>query len=319
LIDDNESIFLSNKEKEEALKDIANTFIEVVTHRFRKTLFSVKFPEGFIENSEYEDVLNVLEKYFTSMTTILTKKNEMLGPFRIDGVDYNFADLLSRLFILRSVEFMNILVEIESHCLAKDKEKLTTRLLRKVSNLESKKIKNQKIVERTFEFLNLLKFGSSSNVRDSVTGRSNIQYEMNSSIVKELKENDYVSYLIKLNLDAETKVVEESWAINDYKKRIEGIKNNGENFAKTDHDIIVRLRALENKLMNLMKDANDLNYKYIESKFGNGMRIDSTINHIVLYQYNPKLLLIVVFLGSLLLSLFIAFLVEYFVGYKKNN
>ena len=71
--------------------------------------------------------------------------------------------------------------------------------------------------------------------------------------------------------------------------------------------------------MEISKDANMQNREYLESKFSKMIRTNNTPESVMNYRYAPKLVLSLTFVGALFFSVFLSFLVDYMIRYKKND
>lgn len=314
------ALFDSNKERADTLKAIAKAFKINFEKKFiEESAISIQFPDDFINTSEYDDVTYVIENNINLTESIIARKSEITGAFKSKENRYIFSDLLSQLIVLRRVDFKNVVSEIKTRHLAKNKERLLARISEDIKDLEYERLKSEKMAKVSYDLLASVKDSAKVSRTGQVPGQAETKIEIDSTFYEKLKENEYIFYLIKLSLDAENKAIENSVKISQLKDRLDGIKNNGINFERNDKEITGRLISIQNKLLEIVKSTNTLNREYLELKFGQAIYIGNTPEYIQKNQYDPKLILPLTFVGALFFSVFLSFLVDYVIRYKKND
>lgn len=316
LIEKDMTLFDSNKERAEVLNAIAKTFRESFEKNYiEEPVLSFEFSDDFIQTDEYDDITYVLKNSIELAESVIDQKSKTVRAFRSKDNGYSFPEISSQLFVLKTVKFKNIVSEINTRHLAKNKERLLAKIEDNIKNFEYEQLKNEKMAKISYDLLKTVK----DNESIIGSGQSETQLTVDSTVLEKLKENDYTFYLIKLTLDAKTKAIENSLKIGKLNDRFEGIKENGIEFELDDKEITDRLRSVAAEFLKIIKNANTLNTEYLASKFGHAIRIGNAPQHILNYEYKPILILSLVLVGSLFFGMFLSFLVDYVVRYKKND
>jgi len=223
--------------------------------------------------------------------------------------------------VLKEIDLKDSIAKINIFNLARDKQSLIAKMEDRIKNTEYSKEKNEKMAELSFKLLKAVTANNDSAQVEKINsaGQSTTQFMMDSSILDKLEKNDYVFYLIKLNLENKTNAINNGSEMKKLKDRIEGLKSSGADPTITDNEMIRILSSLENKIMEISKDANMQNREYLESKFSKMIRTNNTPESVMNYRYAPKLVLSLTFVGALFFSVFLSFLVDYMIRYKKND
>lgn len=322
LVEHENELFDSNKERADVLKAIAKIFRTIFEKKFiEESAFSFQFPDNFIQGCEYDDIIYIFQRNIDLIEEFLMQKEEDVRAFRSQKNGYSFSEILSELFILKQIDLKNIISKIRTFSYAKDKQGLIIRLQDDIKNIEYERLKNEKRAEISFELLKTVKSNKDPTQGGKTigSGQSNKQFIVDSSVLDRLIENDYVFYLIKSNLDTKTNAINNSLAIAKLKDRLEGLENDGIKSKINDNKITGQLRSIQNKIIEIAKKADNLNYEYLESKVGKTIHINNFPEYIINYKYKSKLIFLMAFAGSLLLGLFLSFLVDYVIRYRKDN
>ena len=314
--------FDSNKDRADILKNIVKVFRAMFEKKFiKEPAFLFQFSENFIQNNEYDDIIYIFKTNIDSIEEFVKQKKEDAGAFRSKENGYSFSEILSELLVLKELDLKDAISKINTFSLARDKQGLISRIKDDIKNIEYKRLKNEKMAEMSFELLKTVQSNKDSIQGGKIigSGQSSTQFVVDTSVLDRLKENDYVFYLIKLNLANRTNAINNSLTIAKLNDRIEGLENDEIRSKINDKKIIEQLQFIKRTIIEIAKKSNNLNCEYLESKFGKAISINNFPEYIINYQYKSRLIFSLAFIVSLFFSVFLSFFVDYVIRYRKAS
>jgi Chain length determinant protein len=322
LVENDKILFSGDKEKGEVLKAIIKAYKDDFEEKYiDQPVVLFTFPKNFVQTVEYDDIIYTFNETINEIQASLIRGRETTGAFRSRKNGFSFSEILSELVMLKEIDLRDSIAKINTFHLARDKQSLIAKIEDRIRNTEYEKEKNEKMAELSFKLLKAVTANNDSEQVEKINsaGQSTTQFLLDSSVLEKLEKNDYVFYLIKLNLEHKTNAINNGSEIKKFKDRVDGLKKKGTDSTITDNDMIRILSSLENKIMEISQKANMLNREYLESKFSNTIRSNNTPESEMNYGYAPKLVLLLTFVGALFFSVFLSFLVDYMIRYRKNS
>jgi len=311
----NDQLF-SRKEAEHILMSIINEYRAVFEKKYGEApLFLSEFPDNFLVNSDYLDVIYVFKTRVNTFIVFLDSIIKKAGLFRSKETYDSFIDIKGELELIKDINIPTIEANIKEQTLTKDKDSLihVYRYKVKAFDIERKKKEEEALVAH--DLLKYMrqpeKYQQASNVD---TNKRETSLQLDSSFIKNLIEQDTTSFLLKSALQAGVEAKKYGVDIEVLEKEIALLndkKNPGvHEKEKTDY-IQKSLMDIKDKIVGLAKRANHLNIEFNKNIINNAVQLFKNIEINKKRDVNIKKIVILASCVSLFLSVILVFFIEY--------
>ena len=268
----------SAPQKEELLLAIINTFRKNFEHKFgEEPLVAINFPEKFLEEFDYLDILQVYSVKLDNFLASLNKKIDEAGFFRSAKTGLSFADIRNDIQLIQRVTLSNLEALIKNTELTKNKETLIHQYRSKIEKIEltMKKKDREAMVARELlrEMQQAERFNMASRANPQVT-EANVMID--SSLIKNLIKNDYYSLLLKRAMDAGIEAQQlgvEKEYLEEKIRRIERNNMSADQEKQYTQYVGAAISRLNKELPDLAQRANELNAEYLKNMLVGAIKI----------------------------------------------
>ena len=264
----------------EVRKQILYTDMDLFKNKFldayvRRPLLAIDLPESVLSQNDYIDAFQILSNQANTYIGFLNTMVSTAGYYRSPRTGKTFVDLQASMKNLKEIELPGVESIIYYFYLSKQKDFLLTKTQFKIKQMEKQRQKKAMETATTNDLLKQVlekdKGSSSSALRSA---GSNTQFVFDSSNLDKRNEREYISMLVRRALDAGVEAdnlsVEKKYT-EEYLALI-GKKAGSENeFQVARQFVESKLESIRKELLQLGKDANELNQEYRESKYSNIM------------------------------------------------
>lgn len=286
-----------------------------------KETISMELPADFIDTYEFVDIVDVLRKVAEQLQQFLDKKVKTAGFFKSKTSGMMFADIKRNTEIVLDVYIKRIEAVINNSNLSRNKAALINVYQNKIkalSLLQQKKEKEADVSYKLLADMGISKQNSSSPGQGTINNDSSRSsgLMLDSSIIANIKKDDYVAYLLKTIIDAETQSINNAVEIEFLKKDIEDI-NKKQRDEDQNAGVQKDINDIAGKLAEYTRQANEINAEYLEGRLKKSVQLVRNPLTTVSRGRNVLLILALAGIASLFLSIFAAFFIEYIDNNKK--
>jgi len=316
----------SHEEKKQVLLAINKAFEDKFVEEYvNKKLLAVNLTPDILDRYDYIEVVDIYKAYLDTYIAYINDMIEDAGLYRSPQSGVSFVDIRTSLENIRKMD----LYEIESILKVSLETKQNDALIKKYQyRLKSLTKEMQKKQEEARIAKALLQdVWQQENVRNSVdvgssSSQSSPQILMDVSVLDKLSEKDYKAVLLQRALDAEVAAnslkIDESF-LNEEIAVLINRKNAGDNLGIPIAYIDSSLETIRKDISALGVRANDLSEEYLGTRYSGIVKVLQDPVSSTHYDKNPLLVMALSFFVSILLAVFMAFIVEYVRTSKEKQ
>ncbi|MBU1055033.1 MAG: hypothetical protein KKC46_14575 [Proteobacteria bacterium] len=313
---------LSNKEREEILLSIINQYKKDFEIKYgQEPLVMMKFPDNFLKNSDYIDVVNTFKTKTDDFIKFLNSKIAKAGFFRSKKTGESFIELKSSIELLNNIEISQIEATIHTLQLSKNKKNLINLYKQKIKTIEVKRKKREKEALVAKELLKYIKQAEGYTAPKSVgNDKGETRLVLDTSFIKSLVKEDSSSFLIKTALEAEVDAKKMEVDKEYLQEEIVCLKEKEKEKEKENITYLQEnLKNISERIFILSKKANDLNMEYLSTLVSNAVNIVRYPETNKIRAVNIRKIALLFGVMALLISIFIAFFIEYIKNVKHKS
>ena len=313
------------EERKQVLLAIINVYRDDFMDRFvNQPLLDVNFLKGFVSSHDYEDVYRTMDNCVKTYVGFLDARIKDAGHYRSPTTNESFVDIKASLEAVKNTDLKEVGSIIGISHLTRNRANLIKQYQYRLKEIRKDKEKKEKEATVARQLLQEVwqKSRRNMSIASGTRPEGNVPGIMlNSDILEKLSDRDNVALLLKKALDAEIEAkslgVDETYLEKDL-AAVMADKTEGKD--KRTYDWVEkRLDTIQARLQELAKDANELNQEYLRNKFSSVVQILEYPRSSVTYPRNPRLVIALSLVLSLMFAIFIALFLEYLAGRKKES
>ena len=289
-----------------------------------KKLLAVNLTSDLLDKYDYVEVVDIFKAYLDNYNAYVNDMIKNAGLYRSPQSGVSFVDILSSLENIRKMD----LYEVESILKVSMETKQKDALIKKyqyrgkiLTREMQKKQEEAKIAKALLQdvwkqenFRTSLDVGSSS--------QSSSQMLVDASVLDKLSGKDYKSVLLQRSLDAEVAANSLKIDENFLNEEIALLTNKKSTDISTDISIAYIVNSLEmirKDIVALGQKANALSREYLGTRYSGIIKVLVDPVSGTQYDKSPILVMALSFMMSLILGIFMAFMVEYLRSSKEKQ
>jgi hypothetical protein len=317
LVQEQDGIF-STGEKNQILLSIVDEYRKDFEKKYgEEPLLVIEFPDNFLADSDYLDVINTFKVRAHSFIDFLDSKIAKAGFFRSQKTSDSFIDIKNDLELLNNIEINKTEADIKTLKLTKNKKNLINLYRHKIRTIDVERKKKEKealVAKNLLKDMKYLRRYETSKGAGSEKGETSLV--LDTSFIKNLVKEDSSSFLLKTaleagvnakNLEVDKEYLEEEIIfLKEKEKEKEDIT-----FVETN------LREIEGRIVALSKRANVLNVEYLSRVVNNAVQIVSDSETSLVRSKSVEKIVLLASVVALFMAVFLAFFIEYIKNASK--
>ena len=309
----------------ELMADILTTIVGQYKKNFiEKFAFAPLIVQGqgpeLLENSDYDEVLQILRMRLNSMIQVMTDRMGDGGYFLSRESGLSFVGLILEAKIIQT-QLVKIEAILQEFKLSKDKTTQISRLRHKIETFAMRREKKAAEAMSAKELLREIR-KKEETVRVEKSTSPTTNFMIDGSILESIRKNDYYAFLIKAALEAEVEARNDEVEIRHMENTLKKILNNG-----WDHDAVEKKRLQIVQLLKQGLDAvelsaqkvNQLNAEYVRHNIDGSIQMLGEPENSRTSDPNRKRLPVLTLVMSGFLSILLAFFTEAVMRRKTNQ
>lgn len=314
----------SIKEKNQILLSMVDEYRKDFEKKYgEEPLVVIEFPDNFLADLDYLDVINTFNVRAHSFIDFLDSKIAKAGFFRSQKTSDSFIDIKNDLELLNNIEINKTEAAIKTLKLTKNKENLINLYRHKIRTIDVERKKKEKealIAGNLLKDMKHLRRYETSKSAGSEKGETNLV--LDTSFIKNLVKEDSSSFLLKTaleagvnakNLEVDKEYLEEEIVfLTETETEKEKEKENIA-FVETN------LKNIEDKIIALSKRANELNMEYLSRVVSNAVQVVRGPETSSVRSKSVKNIVLLASVVALFMAVFLAFFIEYIKNASKSS
>lgn len=318
--------FLSPQKKGDILLKIVDAYRNDFNRRFgEQPLTAVDFPAEFLAKYDYMEIVDIFRLRLNDLVALLDDKIKTAGAFKSKKTGLTFSDIRFDVTI-RDIELAWPQAVVKSKQLTRYPGRLADKYTHRLKKIEL--AKNKKDLEASVAVKLLQEVRRRPvDVGEVDKKKGEAGFLLDSSFVEKLKQDDYLSMLLKTALSAGIESAKLEAEKLDLEQEIAFLQKSA---AKEDRDRrteetqrlfgeVERLFAeLRDKITSLSQQANDLNREHLLYIVDNAVAVVEGPKSHVIRSKNPLMMTALSAIIALFLAVFMAFFFDYLRVRRQN-
>jgi hypothetical protein len=323
------NLILSTEGKDILLENKSTRLLPAIVGEYRKEfnrkygeepLIAIEFADTFLEEYDYTDITRIFRMRLDNLIDLLDSIIEQAGFFRSKDTNLTFADIRYNAQVLKEIELVKAEAIIRDTRLTKNRENLIRKYKNQIKEIDLKKSKKESEALVATRLLKQMRQSDRYEL-ESIKGKGEASVVLDSSFIQNLRENDYYSFLLKTamsagveagNLEAEKKYFEQEIISLNKKSTVSDTNQKEKKYIEGTE---MALKKILNSIESLSKQTNELNREYLSKIIGEAIKIVRPPATKVIRSKNAVTTPVLAGIAGLLISVFLAFFIEYI----RNN
>jgi len=315
----------THEEKKQVLLAINEAFKDKFLKDYvKKELLSVDLTPEKLNQYDYLESLDIVSSYIDTYKTFLRDMIEGTGLYRSPSTGRSFVDIMSSLENIRKIDLYELQSILKVSLETKQKDVLLKKYQYRIKSLEKEMQKKEEEAKVARDLLqDVWAQGKGKGVLEgSADSQASSQVILDAEFLEKLTEKDYTSVLLQKALEAEITAnslrIDKKYLENEL-AMLRGNAGKKDNPGFSSDVIEGMLEDIRKSIIALGKDANDLSVEFLSSRYANIIKTLRNPESFVQYPRNPKTVMAMALIISLMVGIVIAFIAEYVSNTRKNE
>jgi len=317
---------LSPDERHLLLTTIINEYRQEFNRKYlEEPLLTVSWPTDFLAVYDYPEIIETIKRRISHMVLMLNTKIKTAGFFRSKNSGTTFADIKHQVLLVKDIRLSAAEAISTAGRLSKNNSILINKYQTRVKRYELERAKKE---AEALAATKLIKEMKRPGVYEASSERANESSNLilDKSIIQNIQENDYFSFLLKTALDADITAKNLEAEIKYYEDEIKYLQSSDiENQANLDSRAN-NVTAMEGLFKEISDDiagfsqlANNVIIEYSKTILNDAVQI---VAHPETQKVTKGRISQISALGAmvgLFMSVFFAFLLEYIKNHRTRS
>ena len=317
---------LSPDERHLLLMNIINEYRQEFNRKYmEEPLLTVNFPKDFLSVYDYPEIIETIKRRVNNIVYMLNTKIKTAGFFRSKQSGTTFADIKHQVLLVKDIRLSEAEAISTAGRLSKNNSILISKYQTRVRRLELERAKKEAEASIATKLIKEMKQPGVNEASSDVARKSSNLF-LDKSIIQNIQENDYFSFLLKTALNADVTAKNLEAEIKYYGDEIKYFQSNDNenkaNLISTANNVAAiegLFKEISDDIISFSQLANDVNIEYSKTILNDAVQIvvqPETVK--VTNGRIQQVLALSAFMG-LFMSIMLAFFFEYIKKYKARE
>ncbi len=287
-------------------------------------LVALNLTPDILDGYDYGEVVDIFKSYVDTYISYLNNMTKNAGLYRSSQTGLSFVDLLDSLDNIRKIDLYEIESILKVSLETKQKEALLKKYQYRIKSLDKEMQKKHEEAASAKTLLDEVwrqeKGGNSLDIGS--TSQTAPQILVDASVLDKLSGKEYKAVLLQRALDSEVAASSlriDKKFLEDEITLLKSEKNEGSNPGISIEFIQNSLEGIRKHILALGGKANELSAEFLAKRYSGIIKVLKNPVSATQYGKSPVVVFALSFVMSLILGIFIAFIVEYVRTSRKET
>jgi len=316
---------LSPDERHLVLTNIVNEYRQEFNRKYlEEPLVTVSFPKDFLSVYDYPEIIETMKRRISNIVDMLNTKIKTAGFFRSKKSGTTFADIKHQVLLVKDIRLSEAEAISTAGRLSKNNSILISKYQTRVKRLELERAKKE---AEALAATKLIKEMKQPGVYEAPSdmARESSNLILDKSIIKNIQENDYFSFLLKTALHADITAKNLEAEIKYYGDEIKHLQSkDNENKANLNSrtNNVAAMEGLFKEISGDIADfsqlANDVNIEYSKTILNDAVQIVVHPETLKVTSGSIRKISALSAMVGLFMSVLFAFFLEYITNHRDR-